>query len=368
MAILEGRWDCSSCGRVGNMGHDVHCPGCGKPRGAVTFYLPENPEAIADAERLAEAKAGPDWVCAYCEASNRSIADHCTGCGAARAEGKARVVGGGDEKELSAEQIRQNEWRAAHPPAPRKSHTTSIVLGLLACLFVGCSGFGTIGFLIRAGGEQGVGGPAFRWGAPRSGAWVTVTSKHATRSIVVETEKRVQDSSWCSSAPADAHVLDRRSKQDGTRCEWRDPRATRRPLAAIGFFGTKNLGNGYFESTPDRSSSSSSSSDSSESKCRNIPVYRDWCSWEAMRWVAVRTPSRARNDALPEWPPVELRAGEREGAHTQVLGYEAQTSDGELVKMTADESRWIALTPGAKYAATFSFFGGLKSVGDPLRN
>ena len=367
MAILEGRWDCSSCGRVGNMGHDVHCPGCGKPRGAVTFYLPENPEAVADAERLAEAKAGPDWVCAYCEASNRSTADHCTGCGAARSEGKARAVGGGDEKELSAEQIRQNEWRAAHPPAPRKSHTTSIVLGLLACLFVGCSGFGTIGFLTRAGGERGVGGPAFRWGAPQSGAWVTVTAKLATRSIVVETEKMVQDASWCSSAPADAHVLDRRSKQDGTRCEWRDPRATRRPLAAIGFFGTKNLGNGYFESTPDHSSSSSSSS-SSESKCRNIPVYRDWCSWEAKRWVAVRTPSLASTDALPEWPPVELRPGEREGARTQALAYDAQTSDGELVKMTADESHWITLTPGAKYSATFSLFGGLKSVGDPLRN
>src|SRR3954463_2376528 len=151
MAILEGRWDCSSCGKVGNMGHEMHCSGCGKPRGKVQFYLPENAQEIADAEKLAEAQAGPDWVCAYCDASNRSTAQHCTGCGAGRAEGKVRQDGGGDETEMSAAQIEAKN-RAAATPAPKpKSKKLGCIVGVIALLVMSCGGCSTFAFLGRAG-------------------------------------------------------------------------------------------------------------------------------------------------------------------------------------------------------------------------
>jgi len=86
MTIREGRWDCPSCGSTGVYGRHVDCPGCGKPRPAGTrFYLTDDAPAITDPARLAEARAGADWVCGHCGASNRALLDACGGCGAARA-------------------------------------------------------------------------------------------------------------------------------------------------------------------------------------------------------------------------------------------------------------------------------------------
>ncbi|HVO30744.1 MAG TPA: zinc finger protein [bacterium] len=375
MAILEGRWDCASCGRKANMGHDLHCPGCGKPRGAVKFYLPPDAQEIADAEKLAEAKAGPDWVCAYCEASNRSTSAHCTGCGAERSEGKARVVGGGDANELTEEQraeqdalARGQQIMASRAAASAARTRWYVRIGCLALLLVGsCVGTGGA-FLAKAGGASGTGGPTFRFGAPSTGAWVTVTSREALRTIDVQQQQMVESGTWCSEVPMDAHVLSRESRRDGTRCEWRAPGTGPMPLAAVGgFFGTKDLGNGYFEKTEDHHSSSSGSSSDSQSNCRNIPVYRDWCRYEAMRWVTTRTLRAASDSAIPEWPAASLLPGEREGTRAEHLGYVVRTSDGEVIPMQAASAQaWSALEKDRRYAATFSMFGGLKSVGAPL--
>ncbi|HEU0301928.1 MAG TPA: zinc ribbon domain-containing protein [Longimicrobium sp.] len=84
MAIREGRWDCPSCGSTRIYGRHVDCPGCGQPRPAGTrFYLAEGEPVVTDPERLAEARAGADWVCARCGASNRATLHACAGCGAA---------------------------------------------------------------------------------------------------------------------------------------------------------------------------------------------------------------------------------------------------------------------------------------------
>jgi hypothetical protein len=369
MAILEGRWDCSSCGRVANMGHDVHCCGCGKPRGAVTFYLPDDAEELVDKEKLAEAEAGPDWVCAYCGASNRSTSAHCTGCGAAGSEGKARVVGGGDEQELSAAQIAARDRHLAHHENPTlPSHRVGVAIAMAFFIVFVCGGTGMLGFTMRWGGEKGYGGPSMRFGAPSAGAWVTVKEKHATRSVAIEAQRMVEDSTWCSSMPGDAHELRRTTRQDGTRCEWTGAKhgAT---IAAAGFFGTKNLGNGYFEKTPTSSGGSTSSGGgtSSGNNCRHIPVYRDWCTWQAQRWVKVRVPENSADDKVPDWPAFQLAPGEREGPHVEEFLVDVQTSDGELIHTKTSEAGWIQDSLGQKRAATFSWFGGMKSVGEPLR-
>ena len=93
MAIREGRWDCPSCGSTRIYGRHVDCPGCGKPRPAgVRFYLAEGEPAITDPERLREAKAGPDWVCLHCAASNRATQAGCGGCGAPRGSSPTQPV------------------------------------------------------------------------------------------------------------------------------------------------------------------------------------------------------------------------------------------------------------------------------------
>jgi hypothetical protein len=85
MAIREGRWDCPSCGSKRIFGRHVDCPGCGKPRPeGVRFYLTDDAPIVTDPERLAEARAGADWICKHCGASTRAKHVNCGGCGAPR--------------------------------------------------------------------------------------------------------------------------------------------------------------------------------------------------------------------------------------------------------------------------------------------
>lgn len=85
MAIREGRWDCPSCGSTGIYGRHTDCPGCGKPRPAgVRFYLAHGEPDVKDPEQLRDARAGADWICQQCKATNRAAEARCAGCGAFR--------------------------------------------------------------------------------------------------------------------------------------------------------------------------------------------------------------------------------------------------------------------------------------------
>ena len=91
MAIREGRWDCPTCGQVGNLGRDQVCPSCGAPRSKdVRFYLPGDVPVVTDAAQLAQAKAGVDWLCQFCGSSNSAAVVACTQCGALRGTSPTR--------------------------------------------------------------------------------------------------------------------------------------------------------------------------------------------------------------------------------------------------------------------------------------
>ena len=366
MAIREGRWDCVACGRTANLGRDLRCAGCGRARGKVKFYLPANEPAVREAEMLAMAKAGPDWVCGYCEASNRSTSQACTGCGAPRAEGTSRVRGGSDADE------------GVRPPPPaaagglrtgnpgRKLAVAWVIVGLL----LSCCGGGTLmtGFSSGWGGERGVGGPSFRLGAPSGGAEVTLETKRAVREVDVEENRLVQDESWCSAMPRDAAELSRRSKKSGTRTVCRAGGTGREPLlgaAVPGLFRTQeDLGNGFFDDGGSGGGGSGWDSGSSSSdNCTTVDEYADWCTWEAWRWVVVETASNEDFDVTPAWPAVELRPGQRQGRRRERFEGIFRSTDGEHITLHVNEERWLAWEQGASYEGTWSFFGGLKAVG-----
>lgn len=93
MAIREGRWDCPSCGSTGIYGRHVDCPGCNKPRPAgIRFYLSDDAPVVTNPEQLREARAGADWACEHCGASNRATEDNCLGCGAERGTSPTQPV------------------------------------------------------------------------------------------------------------------------------------------------------------------------------------------------------------------------------------------------------------------------------------
>ena len=391
MAIREGRWDCASCGLVANLGRDLRCAGCGRPRGKVRFYLPANEPAVVDAERLAQAQAGPDWICAYCQASNRSTSAACTGCGAPREEGAARVRGGTDATELTEAQIEERERRrrqmgeALQRQRENARRAQKLVLACFAIfMLLGCTGMTGAAFVGRWGGTKGVGGPAIRFGAPSGGGSVELVEKMAVRRIDVEAQRLVQENDWCDRMPSDGRVIRRTTQQRGSRqvCAIDERsesglRASAKREQAIESKGPllglvrlqEDMGNGYFEDSGSSGGGDSGSSDwgsgGSSSSCTTEPVYDDYCYWEAWRWHVVRAPETSDTVRIPAWPAVSLQRGEREGARSEMLEGVFQTSDGERVRLQTEEGRWLTWRPGERYSATWSWFGGLKEIGPP---
>lgn len=73
-----GRWDCTSCDKVGNIGTDKTCSGCASPRPKnVRFYLPTEAEEVSEEIAL----SGADWICDHCDAHNANTSKTCHSCG-----------------------------------------------------------------------------------------------------------------------------------------------------------------------------------------------------------------------------------------------------------------------------------------------
>ena len=92
MADREGLWDCPSCGHAGIPGFDLVCPNCGKSRGEVKFYLPDNARVLTSPDEIARAHAGADWVCRHCDAAVPATKTICPQCGAERGTSPSRPV------------------------------------------------------------------------------------------------------------------------------------------------------------------------------------------------------------------------------------------------------------------------------------
>jgi hypothetical protein len=380
MAIREGRWDCPSCGKVGVMGHEVVCPGCGKPRGKVQFYLPSDAAVVTDASKLAEARAGADWICGFCKAANRAAWEKCEGCGAPRADGQQRVKGDAEDRTQAEMQAREQAAHYAQAAAKlaelQRQHRQHAMRGFLACFggfgLLVCSGMFSLMFVGRAGGQMGHGGPMIRFGAPHRGAYVTIVGKSAFRKVDVEKQAMVHHDDWCFSKPAGVTEISRTRKEHGSHCAWLEHHRGR-DGPVLGLLLDDDLGNGYFDDGGGGSSSSWGSDDSgwssggsSSHSCTYVTDYEDWCSWEALEWTVVRSPGASDADVIPEWPIVTLLPGERERGRIESYDATVETSDGETLDWPIDGAHFMSWRKGQNRAATFSFFGGLKAIGEPV--
>src|SRR5688500_11142706 len=122
--IIEGTWNCTSCGLQGVKGRHKSCPGCGNPRettgGESQFDFGEasasgglTRESATDAAALDAAGAGSDWFCTYCGAGNRGDHPACRTCSATREDARPAP-----------------QALAPEAPAPRPWRKLALVLGL----------------------------------------------------------------------------------------------------------------------------------------------------------------------------------------------------------------------------------------------
>lgn len=303
MAIREGRWDCPTCGTCGNRGRDVRCPGCGDPRpGGVRFYLPAGEGEVSDATRLAQARAGADWICEHCEASVRAGEGRCPGCGAERGgSGTQRTHEYGTDDVPRAGRERRRGAPQPPPPARRRRFRPGPVL-FLAFLAL-------VVWLNR----------------PREVA-ATVEGKAWSRAVEVQRYRTLQEEGW--SLPPEARQLrSYRAVQGHRRVLERHETRTREVSERVQVgtrtyaCGQRDLGNGYFQDvtcTEPRYETRTRTERYQEPIYRQEPVYATKFDYEIERWLPDDTLQAAGDaSAEPVWP--EVRAGPRlrEGARME---------------------------------------------------
>lgn len=298
VAIREGKWRCRYCSVV-NRGADLACTGCGATRDKdVQFFLEDEAPEVEDEALLDKARAGADWLCLFCQTSNRPAASHCVQCGAERGTSPSRPV---------------LELRDQPPPPapPAKPAARGTGCGLLVAL----------GLLLALGLCAVAGYFAFR----KSEDTVTVVGFEWERTIDVQSFRTVRDSAWEGEAPSGARVVSRSREVHHTD---RVQAGTKRVKV-----GKKDLGNGFFEDVYE-----------DQPVYKEQPVYRQKIAYDVERWVDDRTGRAGGKDQTPRWPDPGLRSREREGARHE--RYVVLLRGKKDYRMELPLARWAALHPG----------------------
>jgi hypothetical protein len=88
---IELLWQCPSCTDI-VAGMTKTCPNCGNFRTEKEEDIWPNDlsqaNAIRDLKKIAAARSGADWKCAYCKGSQRRLDGRCVRCGSERREGR----------------------------------------------------------------------------------------------------------------------------------------------------------------------------------------------------------------------------------------------------------------------------------------
>jgi hypothetical protein len=300
MAIREGRWDCPTCGTLGLMGRDLACTGCGnrRPEG-VRFYLPDDAAEVTDAARLAEARAGADWICEHCGVSARATQARCPGCGAERG---------------SSPQQQTHEHRYDDAPADEAPRA----LAAVAPTKRKRRWKGPAALLAVVGGMVWYNGPVE--------VTATVAAKDWTRGIEVQEYRTVQEEDW--SVPQGGRekrsfraVRDHRQVLDHYETKTRQVSERVQTGTRTYTCGQRDMGNGYFEDvtcTEPEYTTNYRTETYQDPVYRQEPIYDTRYAYEIEKWLPDDT-AWARGDAArePSWPAVQIDRNEREGARIQ---------------------------------------------------
>ncbi|MGB1121551.1 MAG: zinc finger protein [Saprospiraceae bacterium] len=267
MGIYVGRWDCDYCGNVGNLGPHVHCSACGSSRPEdVVFYMPRGVDSkVTDEDQIAEAKEGANWVCAFCNNSNRNSYKACVSCGAMQDDSEKSLEVREFTESAVPRSSQPTQKLAAEKPKPRKSYLPRVLV------FIAIIAFGYIGLSQIS-----------------STIDVKITQLEWERSIEVESYEQVTESDWklpqggkLISQKKEIHHYDRKITGYETR--------TRTVREAAGteeyVCGKRDLGNGYFEDKYcTRTIYRDKTEEYEEPIYQKFPVYKTKYTYQIYRW------------------------------------------------------------------------------------
>ncbi|WP_224247112.1 hypothetical protein [Hyalangium gracile] len=324
--IIEGTWDCTSCDTKGILARHKKCPQCGNPRELTgeesEFDFGETDaatgkslrEGVTDEKALELAKAGADWFCAYCGASNRGDQKICKNCRAERT---------GDAKAL-----REEADPGLPPPRPspqqavpkKRGPLAKVGLALLGSLFLCCGG--TVAYRI--------------WASIPHDTTGQITGTEWKRSVAQERFTPVTLEGWADQLRAQSPRMPVDGKgevagvQNIRNCVPRQ-RTTRKVAdgtervcstktrkVACGTeekCRTRDKGNGFREEICEdvtKYCSESYEDCRNETRYRTEPVYEPKCSYDTYEWKKVTHQELSGEDGEPpRWPELSVRTEDR---------------------------------------------------------
>ncbi len=355
MAIREGRWDCTRCGTIGNLGRHLFCPNCGDRRAeGVRFYLPTDEQIIEDESRLRTAKAGADWICPYCGSSNPATAPVCTQCGAEKGDAGVQQVG-----EYSIDQVprsgdnapKERSPQAIAQQPPGKGKTAKIIGGAALALI---ALFALLAVLARRTSETTVAVAGLEW----------------ERTISIEKFVPVIEEDW--TLPKSGKLLSQRQDvhhhnqildhyKTGTREVSEQVKTGTRTYVC----GQRDLGNGYFEDktcTEPVYETRTRKETYREPVYRKEPVYQTKYKFEIYKWLPDRTEKKNGNDHNAAWPETNLVSNQRELNRTEKYIVTFRGTEQEQYRLVFPFERWKQFEVGKTIEANTRSFGSVLEI------
>jgi Zn-finger in Ran binding protein and others len=310
MAIREGKWRCTYCSNV-NRGAELACAGCGAQRDKdVVFFLEDDAPEVTDEGLLAVARAGADWLCQFCQTSNRPALTHCVQCGAEKGTSPSRPV-----RELLGAALPAAPLSSAAPAVPKAPQSRGCMAALVVLLLLGMGFCATLTYFALRKTNETLSVAGFEW----------------QRTIAVEAFRTVRESAWEDSVPRGARVVSRQREVHHTDQVQTGTRHVK--------VGTRDKGNGFFEDVyEDRPIYS------------GHDVYAVKITYDVERWLPARNAEDKGGDRRPRWPDVSLGSNEREAMRTETYVVRL-AGTAKTYRMELPLARWEQLEEGRRYDA-----------------
>lgn len=346
LGYVELEWECPSCG-TRNPGSQRTCAQCGAPHPKdVEFVQAPQEEIITDAEKIAEAEAGPDIHCAYCGARNPATRQTCKQCGADLREGTARASGRvvGALRDQEAAPVICPACGASNPATALKCSQCGSPLArppeevpAPAAQPRGCSKWLLLIPLAILGLIA-----LFIFLSSRTSELVgQVTDVRWRRVIAVEALVPVTREGWRTAVPEGAEI---------GRCRQALHHIQDEPApGAKEVCGTPyviDTGSGYGKVVQD---------------CQ-YEVYAEKCEYQVLEWRPVMPLVLEGHDFNPRWPEASLAANQRIGSRQEELFVIFIAEDREYTYRAASLEEFVRYIPGSRWVLQVNALGNVISV------